>query len=34
VSHTKPASGASLMSGAQPTVPAGSFDSRWGAFRQ
>jgi hypothetical protein len=34
VSHAKPASGASLMSGAQPTVPSGSFDSRWGAFRQ
>ena len=28
-----PASGASLMSGAAPTVPAGSFDSRWGALR-
>jgi murein L,D-transpeptidase YafK len=27
------ASGASLMSGATPTVPAGSFDSRWGAVR-
>ncbi len=28
----KPASSASLMTGAQPTVPAGSFDSRWGTF--
>jgi murein L,D-transpeptidase YafK len=27
------ASGASLMSGATPTVPAGSFDQRWGAIR-
>jgi outer membrane biosynthesis protein TonB len=27
------ASGASLMSGASPTVPAGSFDQRWGAIR-
>ncbi len=27
------ASSASLLSGAQPTVPAGSFDSRWGTFR-
>jgi hypothetical protein len=27
------ASGASLMSGAAPTIPAGSFDSRWGAVR-
>jgi murein L,D-transpeptidase YafK len=27
------ASGASLMSGATPTVPTGSFDSRWGAVR-
>jgi murein L,D-transpeptidase YafK len=27
------ASGASLMNGATPTVPAGSFDSRWGAVR-
>jgi murein L,D-transpeptidase YafK len=27
------ASGASLMSGASPTVPTGSFDSRWGAVR-
>ena len=27
------ASGASLMSGATPTVPAGSFDARWGAVR-
>jgi murein L,D-transpeptidase YafK len=27
------ASGASLMSGAAPTVPAGSFDTRWGAIR-
>jgi murein L,D-transpeptidase YafK len=27
------ASGASLMSGAAPTVPAGSFDQRWGAIR-
>ena len=27
------ASGASLMSGALPTVPAGSFDQRWGAIR-
>jgi murein L,D-transpeptidase YafK len=30
----KPASSASLMSGAQPTVPSGSFNSRWGAFSQ
>ena len=27
------ASGASLMNGATPTVPTGSFDSRWGAVR-
>jgi murein L,D-transpeptidase YafK len=27
------ASGASLMSGAAPTVPIGSFDQRWGAIR-
>ena len=27
------ASGASLMSGATPTVPVGSFDQRWGAVR-
>ncbi|MBV8841091.1 MAG: hypothetical protein JO000_31520 [Alphaproteobacteria bacterium] len=27
------ASGASLMSGAAPTLPAGSFDNRWGAVR-
>jgi murein L,D-transpeptidase YafK len=27
------ASGASLMNGATPTVPTGSFDQRWGAFR-
>jgi hypothetical protein len=27
------ASGASLMSGAAPTVPTGSFDQRWGAIR-
>jgi hypothetical protein len=27
------ASGASLMSGATPTVPAGSFNSRWGAIQ-
>ena len=27
------ASGASLMSGAAPTVPTGSFDQRWGAMR-
>jgi murein L,D-transpeptidase YafK len=27
------ASGASLMTGATPTVPTGSFDSRWGAVR-
>jgi hypothetical protein len=27
------ASGASLMNGAAPTVPAGSFDQRWGAMR-
>jgi murein L,D-transpeptidase YafK len=27
-------SSASLMSGAQPTVPSGGFDSRWGTFRQ
>lgn len=27
------ASGASLMNGATPTVPAGSFDARWGAVR-
>ena len=27
------ASGASLLNGAAPTVPAGSFDSRWGAVR-
>jgi murein L,D-transpeptidase YafK len=27
------ASGSSLMSGAAPTVPAGSFDQRWGAVR-
>jgi hypothetical protein len=28
------ASGASLMSGAQPTVPTGSFTSRWGGIQQ
>jgi murein L,D-transpeptidase YafK len=28
------ASGASLMSGATPTVPAGSFNSRWGGVQQ
>jgi hypothetical protein len=28
----KPSSSASLMTGAQPTVPGGSFDSRWGTF--
>ena len=27
------ASGSSLMTGAAPTVPAGSFDQRWGAVR-
>jgi hypothetical protein len=27
------ASGSSLMSGAAPTVPTGSFDQRWGAVR-
>jgi outer membrane biosynthesis protein TonB len=27
------ASGASLMSGATPTVPSGNFDNRWGAIR-
>ena len=27
------ASGASLMSGAAPTIPTGSFDQRWGAMR-
>jgi murein L,D-transpeptidase YafK len=29
----KPANSASLLNGAQPTVPTGSFDSRWGQFR-
>ncbi|HMK81259.1 MAG TPA: murein L,D-transpeptidase family protein [Xanthobacteraceae bacterium] len=29
----RPASGASLMSGATPVVPAGNFDNRWGAVR-
>ena len=28
------ASGASLMNGATPTIPTGSFSSRWGAVRQ
>jgi len=28
-----PASGASLMSGAQPVLPSSSFDSRWGGLR-
>jgi len=32
-SRQSAASGASLMSGATPTVPAGSFDQRWGAIR-
>jgi murein L,D-transpeptidase YafK len=30
---TETASNANLLRGAQPTVPAGSFDSRWGAMR-
>jgi hypothetical protein len=30
---TETASNASLLRGAQATVPAGSFDSRWGAMR-
>jgi hypothetical protein len=29
----KPSSNASLLNGSQPTVPAGSFDTRWGQFR-
>jgi len=29
----KPGASASLLNGAQPTVPAGTFDSRWGTFR-
>jgi murein L,D-transpeptidase YafK len=29
----RPANNASLLNGAQPTVPAGTFDNRWGAFR-
>jgi hypothetical protein len=32
-SRQSSASGASLMSGAAPTVPTGSFDQRWGAMR-
>jgi hypothetical protein len=28
-----PASGASLMTGAQPVLPSSSFDSRWGGLR-
>jgi outer membrane biosynthesis protein TonB len=32
-SRQSAASGASLMSGAAPTVPTGSFDQRWGAMR-
>ena len=32
--QAKPASGASLMNGAQPTIPSGGFDSRWGTFGQ
>jgi murein L,D-transpeptidase YafK len=31
--QAKPANDASLLSGAQPTVPAGTFDARWGSFR-
>jgi murein L,D-transpeptidase YafK len=29
----RPTSSAGLLNGAQPTVPAGSFDNRWGSFR-
>jgi len=29
----RPASSAGLLNGAQPTVPTGSFDSRWGSFQ-
>ena len=29
----KPAKDANLMTGAQPSVPSGSFDNRWGQFR-
>ncbi len=31
--QAKPASGASLLNGAQPTVPAGTFDNRFGPWR-
>jgi murein L,D-transpeptidase YafK len=31
--EAKPASSAGLLTGAQPTVPAGSFNSRWGSFQ-
>jgi murein L,D-transpeptidase YafK len=30
---TKPSNSASLLNGAQPAVPTGSFDTRWGQFR-
>jgi hypothetical protein len=29
----RPASSAGLLNGAQPTVPTGAFDARWGAFQ-
>ena len=31
--QAKPDNNASLLTGAQPTVPAGTFDGRWGTFR-
>jgi hypothetical protein len=31
--QAKPDNSASLLSGAQPTVPTGTFDGRWGSFR-
>ena len=31
--QAKPDNSASLLSGAQPTVPTGTFDGRWGTFR-
>ena len=32
-SETRPANSAGLLNGAQPTVPTGSFNSRWGSFQ-
>jgi murein L,D-transpeptidase YafK len=33
VPPARPAAAASLLSGAQPALPAGNFESRWGSFR-